>query len=359
VFYLNVSLNISFRELVKKLKWLNLYDFSVSEDSRVVEDLKTFLEARRLLNEKVRGLKGFKDRLGRIGPKELEEASRLLSQGRVFGVDGTISLYPTPLGVKCRIGVVCACYGSERFEEAVYVSDTMFIDEGLKEDVVGFLEKAEEFQRFSRLFYNALMLYKERSVALECKGDYVMVQGPLVPLELRIGRLGVEGFLEASLELARRVIESKKIVGVLSTTSHLRFLNIGMLLKPGEYLKLTTLDKIVENEARRLMAEEKSIVEEFAKDYASQVIVGVYRVSSKPYVFEAHKEVFDKAASIIIADSIPNRVHGFPLLLAYVDTLCRNLFPSKAFTERIESILLRLEGEKAFMYFDERRLRPS
>ncbi|MCD6369131.1 MAG: hypothetical protein J7L38_04955 [Thermoproteales archaeon] len=356
---MSFSLNINFRELVQGLKWMNIHEFADVEEDTLLRDVKSFSKYRNRLRKRLEEVEGFRERIKRIDRRFLEEAFLNLKEGEAYGIDGTLNVYPTPFGTKCRIGVVAVNYAGERLEETVYVSDTMFIDEEFTDNIVEFLKNVEKVYRFSELFYRSLMLYKEREVALKYGGKYRLVQGPLMPLELRIGRMGIEGFLEESLLLGARLIEDGKVAGVLSTSRHLRLISVGMLLKPGEYMYLTDLRRLIKSEVRRLLPEEEKLVEDFAEKHASKIGVGVYKISAKPYLFQAPKERFDEFAHLIMADALNNRMHGFPLLLAYADNICRRMFSPEDFRQRLESIILRCEGDDAAFFFDERRLRPG
>jgi len=356
IFLFAVLLSMEFRELVGRFRWRSFEDYLGEEDSVLAEDVRFFRRVRGELRRFVEGLRGFRDRLRRIDLGRVDVFRSLLYEGRVCGVDGTIAVYPTPIGVKCRIGVIAVNYAGGRLEKVVYVSDANLIDEELRR-VDELLSSLERVVRFSRLLYRTVMLYEERRIALERDEDWRIVHGPLIPLEFRLGRLGVEGVLEACLELGAKLIDDGHVIGVLSSTNRLRIASLGYILNPGEYLYVGELGRIMEAEKRRLTAEEESLVDDFISKYGSKVALGIYRVGARSFVFEARKDFFDDAAHLIIADSLNNRFKGFPLLLDYADSMCRTLLNSSDFERKIENMYLIEEGEEGLLSFDERRLR--
>jgi len=351
--YLN--LDLSFKRIYSKMKWDSLEDFLDKGSIILNNEIRHLVEHKRRLRDRISKLKGVKERITSPTEDEYRRALNLLKEGRVCGIDGTLSVYPTLIGAKCRIGVVVVNYKWDRVERVIYISDTMLIDSELK-DPVKLLERVERVGRVSTLLYKFIMLYKERELATLRDEDWRLVHGPLVPLEMRLGRLGVKGALTSSLELAKRLIETESVVGVLSSTVHLRLLSLGYLLNSGEYMYVMDAGDLWRAQKRGIGVEEP-LVDDFIEKYGDKVGIGIYRIGARVYTFQAPKRRFREAASIVIIDSLNNRVQGFPLLLSYADSVCRTLLSSEVFKEQIENTLLLEEGEEGFMHLDERRLR--
>ena len=201
------------------------------------------------------------------------------------------------------------------------------------------------------------MLYKERELALQRPEKWKLIHGPLVPLEMRLGRLGVSGALKANLELAEELLKRGNIAGVMSSTSRLRLLNLGYLLRPGEYITAAKASAFMKAEKRRLTREEERLLDWFIEQHGDEITVSVYKAGSKAYVFEAPANQVDEAASIIIADSRHTGMKGFPLLLDYADKVASTLLSAEEFKQKFEQQLLRAQGLEAIMSFDERRMR--
>jgi len=353
---LELRLSEGFKALARGLRWRKVDDYIGEEAQVVEEDVRRMARLREAMRRRAESLPGFRERLFRVSREGVEWGWEVLHGGDVAGVDGTLAMYPTPVGYKCRIGVVAVNYVGDRVEEAVYVSDAHMVDEeaGKIEELLGEMERVS---RVSSLLYRALMLYKERELALERREDWRLVHGPLVPLEMRLSRLGVTDSLQTCLELAGRIVEDGGVIGVLSSTSRLRLLNLGYLLKPGEYLFIGSAGDLMRREKRGLAPWEEELVDEFIRGYGDRISVGIFRAGPRAYVFEAREDVFHEAARIVMADSLHNRVRGFPALLDYADSVCRSLLSPEEFRVRVEQKLLEVEGDEGIYAFDERRLR--
>lgn len=349
---------ISFRDLLRRIEWRCFEEYVSNEQRMFIDDAVFSVQKSHMFRDSIRNIPEVEKRIKSVSPDIILDSLRKLSSGRVVGVDGTISIYPTPVGYRCRIGVVAVNYLGERVGEALYVSDLEFIDEGLN-DITELLRNIEELCKFTPLLYKCLMMYKERELVLNRSEEWKVIHGPIVPLEMRLGRLGVENVLEENIKLAERLVMHKKIIGVLSSTRRLRLLNLGYLLKPGEYMRVASVGKLMRSEKRRLTREEESLIDGFIENYGDALVTGIYKASGKAYVFESHRDYFDEAAGLIIADSLNNRTKGFPFLIDYADKVCHSLFSSEEFKSRFEQALLSAEGEEAFMSFDERRMRWS
>src|SRR4029078_1043405 len=76
-------------------------------------------------------------------------------------------------------------------------------------------------------------------------------------------------------------------------------------------------------------------VTKFRDEVASQVLVGVYRASplAPPQTFYAHREHFETAARLAIADSVLLPERGFPLLIDLADRACKAVYGGGSLTE--------------------------
>ncbi|RLE84112.1 MAG: hypothetical protein DRJ39_03700 [Thermoprotei archaeon] len=347
---------MNFESLLERFHWLQYEDYIKKENIQITHDIDSFVEAREKFRNKVLSIPNISEKLFQIEDKKLKNAFNSLRKGEVCGIDGTLALYPTPIGYRCRIGVVAVNYKGERVNEAVYISDANLVDEEL-EKVEDFLENVEKLTRITPLLYRSIMFHRERELALERQEKWKLAHGPLIPLEMRLGRLGVSGALEANLELSKKIVEHGHVIGVLSSTNRLRVLNLGYALNPGEYMKIASLGSVMESEIRRAPSEERELILDFIREYGEKLVMGIYKASHKAYVFEAREDVFHEAAHILYADSLNNPVKGFPLLIDYADTLCSSLLSPEDFKKRIECEILKREKEKAFQSIDERRMR--
>ncbi len=92
---------------------------------------------------------------------------------------------------------------------------------------------------------------------------------------------------------------------------------------------------------------------------APQVLVGVYRASlfAPPQVFYAHRDHFELAARIALADSElqPNR--GFPVLIDLADRACKAVYGGGSLNEIASTAYARAGA--GFRYGSERQNRPE
>jgi hypothetical protein len=81
--------------------------------------------------------------------------------------------------------------------------------------------------------------------------------------------------------------------------------------------------------------EDEALFKDFVKDYCDDIRIGVYKAGFKPYVFEAHVDSFDKAASLIMKDAENQPMRGFPLLIDYADAICSSLLSGSDFQRQV------------------------
>jgi hypothetical protein len=278
----------------------------------------------------------------------LAKATELLHGGKVVAVDGTRSSYRTYSGMRCQIGVVATNYSGDQIKRSFFISEAGF--QKPVDDIIQAVAKrntAEE--QISDMVVRALMLYREREAGMDerFKDSFIMFHGPLLPFELMTG-LGRWRALDKTLAVLERIISEKRFFSVISTTAYQDYLTFGRAIERGQYLtasNYTVGHHIADN--RDFMAREKWRDEEFERmqrflrNYAEQIWIGVIRVSERPYVFHAHKEIFDLAAAIIARDAMHQREKGFPLLIDYADTLCSRYFSTGDFNSMMEFELAR------------------
>lgn len=297
-----------------------------------------------------------------LGP-QLENAEKLLTEGSVVGVDGTMAKYQLLSGVRCQIGIVAVNYQGEQIRHSFFISQA-----SLREEAENVLERisqrAESEDNLSDMHMRGLMMYREREAGMNRKfdGKYIIYHGPLLPFELMSG-LGRLRALDITLDLLKKVVSSKRAISIISTTSFKDLSYFGLAIDKGQYLThpnfnmeyhlMNTSDFLTWSNKWR--EEERNKVTDFIKDYASQIQIGVIKIGDRPYVFNAHKDIFDLAAGIIARDSMFQKEKGFPLLIDYADNLCTEYFSNSQFNQMMD-----WELAKTDMYLresGERRLR--
>jgi len=334
--------NVTFADLLNQRQWEDYNQYVAEAPTEYVaemeQDLRKEAELRKRLRKEILTEKFDIRRF----ESQLPEAEQLLFSGQVIGIDGTLSRLRTLSGLRCQIGIVAVNYFNDKVRQSYFISEAHLHDD-IKE-TIEILKRRESRNRvLSDMVVRALMLYRERQVAIrkEFRDAYKLLHGPLLPFELMTG-LGRLRALEPTLNALEEIISNAKCFSIISSTTQDDYLTLGSALEPGEYLVdegFSYGDEIRTNQD--FMAEQKwrpaelDRVRKFLSESGSKILVGVIKVSYRPYVFHAHRDFFDLAAAIIARDALLQREKGFPLLIDYADNLCSQYFPSSDFTSML------------------------
>ena len=357
---------IHFRDLLERQEQWDDYSQYCSEVSEIIsKDVKENARSEEKLINDLKNSPEFK-RLSvkSVGPR-LEDAGKMLMGGRVVGVDGTMAKYNFLSGVRCQIGVVAVNYQGEQIRHSFFISQASLRDEA---DAVldRILQRSEYDEGLSDMHLRGLMMYREREAGMNSRfdGKYIMYHGPLMPFEMMSG-LGRLRALDTTLDMLKRMVRSKRVMSVISAPLHRDYAYFGLAIEDGQYFTYPKNDlknhllhatEFV-NQRGKWRDDELKKVEEFISDYATRILIGVIRIGQRPYVFHAHKDIFDTAAGIIARDSMFQREKGFPLLIDYADNLCSEYFPNTQFAR-----IMDLELAKTNLYLresGERRMRAK
>jgi hypothetical protein len=274
-----------------------------------------------------------------------EKVKADLMSGQVVGVDGTCADCDLIAGFQARIAIVAVNYKNNRAEYVSYISEP-FIDYAI-ESVKGALEflrkKGTGQQGLTSAHIRAIMLFKERDFALSRPEKFKMVQGDILPYELRTGQGRLRG-LRSCLSLGRKLLNEQNIVAVQATTNKQELRWIGNALKPGEYVKLYDYARLLDaylhgddfTQPAHFNDEDTRMFDEFNEEVRTKFSVGVYKAKNRAYVFYAPTTNFDLLANLILLDSRFQPLRGFPLLLDYADIICSKLFAAGDFGRTIE-----------------------
>ncbi|GAB4271274.1 hypothetical protein [Thermincola ferriacetica] len=338
------SKKLTFTDLLKQKTWTDYSQFVSEAPAFYNEEVAKHVIEEKKLIEELKRTPEFKSLKIRKAYDKFDEANNLLFTGKVVAVDGTRSQYRLYSGIRCQVGVVAVNYTGEKIQHSFYISEANLKDS--PDDVLSRIAGRVTFDdNLSDMAIRGLMLYREREAGLsdkfkDCK---VMFHGPLLPFELMSG-LGRLEALNATLEILRQIVKEKRFFSVISSTAYQDYLTFGRAINPGEYFTAEkfTLGHHLANSSSFLSYKDKwrpnerVEVEEFIRNYCEQILIGVIRVGERPYVFHAHREIFDLAAAIIYRDSLLQREKGFPLLLDYADSLCTQYFKSSDYKSLIE-----------------------
>jgi hypothetical protein len=327
---------IDFGEFVKPEKWKDFEAHARTISDELSKDIAISAQQNERIRKEVRAYLEKEYEIRTIGEKELAWAEDKLFSSQVCAVDGTHSVYPMLSGVRCRIGVAATSYKNRRTDGIVFVSeqhvhppDTSVLDV-LK-------NRKPESRLISSMLIRAIMFYMERKIGLDREEEWIMFNGPIVPYELRTG-IGRLKALDPCLCLSEKVIDRKTIVGILATSSAPELISLGLALNPREYVKLYSYKVDLEDYLPKahFNPTDESRFKRFIDSHGDALDVGIYKAGQRSYVFHAHREHFDKAAALIMRDSMFQSMRGYPLLIDYADSLCSHMLASSDFRRMVD-----------------------
>ena len=353
---------ITFKDLLSQKQWNNYSQFISEAPAHYEKEIREDIIREQRIREALRKEVLERGYTLRNYDTNLSVAEKFLFNGQVIGIDGTVARHQMLSGIRCQIGVVAVNYLNEKIRHSYFISEANLRND--TEDVLEILKRREpKNQPISNLVIRALMLYREREVAVrsEYENAYKMLHGPLLPFELMMG-LGRLRALYTTLDILKKVVADPKTFSIISTSRYNDYITLGTALKPGEYMvdeKFSLGDELADNESFMASTQwrprEFEHVEQFLREKASRILTGVIKVGQRPYMFHAHRDTFDLAAAIIARDSLLQPEKGFPLLIDYADTLCSEYFPAGDFI-RLMNYQLAREGQ-FLTETDEREMR--
>lgn len=217
----------------------------------------------------------------------------------------------------------------------------------------------EEAGRLSQLAQRAVMSHAAMRVLVErSAAPWRMGRGSPAPQQLFMAAPEADLMVE-SVGVMRQLIEGhRRFVFLADESAYRELLTLGDALMPLEYAIVGTLDARIHRflaqlsyappafadlswDGESVPAEEW--VARFRDRVASQVLVGVYRASAltRPRVFYAHREHFEMAARIAIADSALLESRGGPMLLQVAEHVCRSVYGGGHLAEMAETVQAR------------------
>jgi hypothetical protein len=237
------------------------------------------------------------------------------------------------------------------------------------------LNQPDRRDGLSELAQRAVMSYAEAAVLLDrSKAVWRMGHGSPAPYQLLAGAGNSDMAIESIKVLRRLIAGHKKFVYVASEPGDRNYLTFGQPLRPLEYLILGTLDERIEDFVKGIHFAHRPTVDDrwdgerlrpeawvsrFRDEVASQVLVGVFRASAlaPPQVFYAHREHFELAAAIAIADSVLLPDRGFPMLIDLADRACKSVYGGGSLRDVSDTAYAR--SGAAFRFASERTHRPE
>jgi hypothetical protein len=310
----------------------------------------------------------------------------LLFPGRVDACDGNIQTHDTLALTIYQIGVCLVSYAGNQgsWSQRLYRRDLRESHGDPVEETLRLLEnrgaraglnQPDRRDGLSELAQRAVMSYAEAAVLVErSTAVWRIGHGSPAPYQLLSGA-GNPDVMIRSVRLLRELIERhRKFVYVASEPGDREYLTIGQALRPLEFAVIGTLDERIHRYVESLSFSDRVTVDDrwdgvrrtpeewvtrFRDGVASQVLVGVYRASrlAPPQVFYAHRDHFELAAWVALADSalLPGR--GFPALIDLADRTCQSVYGGGSLKDVAEAAYARVGSP--LRYGSERQNRPQ
>jgi hypothetical protein len=322
-----------------------------------------------------------------VTPADVEAAHRgLLFNGGVECADGTCQTHDTLALTVYRVGVSLVSYRGDQGSWAtqLFRKDLRERRGDAAEQVIALLEargrrsglnQPDRRDGLSELAQRAVMSHAEARVLLEsATAPWRMGHGSPAPYQLLAGAGNPDVAIESVKVLRDLLAGHKRFVYVASEPGDRTLLHLGQALRPLEYLVVGTLDDriaafiddltfggpvTVDDRWDDTRLTPAKWVRRFQDDVASQVLYGVYRASwlAPPQVFYAHRDHFETAARVAIADSVLLPDRGFPLLIDLADRACTAVYGGGSLTELANAAYAR--HAPPFRYQSERANRPT
>ena len=345
-------MSVTFRDILNQKSWNNYEDYISEGISKYSQELSKDINEGKKHRVKIREFIEKHFEIKKI-PDDLSIEKNMLIKGEVVGIDGTIATHKTITGTMAQLGVVAVNYLNDKIQHSYFISEANYKEN--IEDVTEYLFAHEPVNKIvSNVVIRAALQVRERELGLDdkFKEKYKIYHGPLIPFEM-LANPGKAEFkiLDVTLEILEKIIRNRKCFSIVSRSQNDAYIRIGLSLNRGEYVQLKKSvglemieDRTLLKDKDRWREEDYLLVNNFINKRATQIKIGVIKISQRPYVFHAHEEIFDLAARIIFTDSMFQKEKGFPLLVDYADNLCSTFFKASDFNKIIEYQLAK-EGE--------------
>ena len=347
-------------------------------------------EVRRKVFPELRAVAGAPPEAGHyadVTPADVAAAHRgLLFNGGVECADGTVQLHDTLALTVYRVGVSLVSYRGDQGSWAtqLFRKDLRETRGDPTEDMLALLEargrrsglnQPDRRDGLSELAQRAVMSHAEARVLLErATAPWRMGHGSPAPYQLLAGAGNPDVAIESVKVLRDLLAGHRRFVYVASEPGDRNLLHLGQALRPLEYLVVGTLEERIADFVTELTFGGPVTVDDrwdgtrlapwkwvlrFQDEVASQVLYGVYRASwlAPPQVFYAHRDHFETAARVALADSVLLAERGFPLLIDLADRACKAVYGGGSLTELANAAYAR--HAPPFRYGSERANRPT
>lgn len=323
-------------------------------------------------------LSGNPDLINKIkSPSEatLKQAQDTFKSGIIAASDGTISPVPLLAGSKIQIGVVIVTNRGTVVDlvTRVFEAELSPASETARE----YFSNLRKSRTISNLLSRAIMMFGERKLLIEHEANWRFIHGELIPHELRTGAGKPAKNLPPTFDLIHKYVASKNFIAVSEASEDIDILNAAIILQPGEYIKIRSLedslnvfldgDSEIGKSAANFADVDKKRFREFIKSAGPEVAVVLVKAGHKPFFIECHDDKIEEAVSMFLVDSLFVRglptdgtgftVRGFPFHIDLADQVARTLFKGSDFRNFVEARLYELGLESGLFSVDPRRMR--
>lgn len=327
-----------FEDFLDPQKWKDLESHLRTSSQELEQNISATVESEKSIRTKSRKYLEDNFLIKKVSQDQLQKAEDLLFGSMVCASDGTYATVDlSTTGIKGQIGIVTTSYVNKRTDYVSYFFEPLVtISEKEFTDVLTARRKMSESEGISSSHIKSIMLFMERQKILEREEPWKLVNGDIFPYELRTGQGRLRG-LKACLDLGRRILNCPTFIGVTANSKDRVLNTLGRGLNAMEYVDIKSykdeIDHFLEN--AHFNESDMAMSQEFAKTYGNNFRVGLYKIARRPYIFFAHRDKFDDAASIVMRDSLFQPTRGYPLLIDYADSICTRLVAASDFKKQV------------------------
>jgi len=350
-------MNNNFEDFLEDNKWLSLDQHFRNYSGNLEKNIELSTKNHRKLKVKLREELNKRYHVKKFDGQLAEKLGLELYDGNVVGVDGTCSDVDLITGFQARIGIVSVSYSNRKATYTATISEPFTLEntDDIQEQMKHLRLKGMGKVGITSSHIRAIMLFKERDFVLKRPEKYKLVQGDVLPYELRTGQGRLRG-LSACLKLGRKLLSEDYLAGVQASTSRPELRWLGSALESGEYVELYDYAKLLDSflegddftQPANFNPQDYSEFRDFNNDVRKIFSVGLYKVKNRSYVIYAPSKKFEEMVHLAYADSEHQPLRGFPLLLDYADMICSRLFSTRDFETMVNAKLAKqklLESE--------------
>lgn len=370
------TINPSIKEVLDSAPWQPLEVHLSSLKERVDKSITASHELReKYRQELLSDNPELATKIKRPSQDALKKAEEIFKTGIIAASDGTISPVPLLAGSKIQIGVVIVSNRGDIVDLVTRVFETELVP--TVSNAREFFSNLRSTRSISNLLARAIMLFGERRLLLEHEANWRMLHGELIPYELRTGAGNPAKNLQPTFDLINAYVKNKKFIAVSEASDDIDILNAAILLQPGEYIVIKSLqnslltflngDPETGQSAANFNTTHREMFRQFITAVGPEVAIVLVKAGNKPFLIECHNDLVEDAVAIFLIDSLWTRglptdgtaftVRGFPFHIDLADQVARTLFKGADFRNFVESRLFELGLEAGVFDIDPRRVR--